>query len=177
MWSYSVFIYHLSDSIDFDGVAKMEEKGFAEYAGNCVSLSGKFSLNFPIDRFPYWSVAAEMWLTFLYQVILFKTWQTRFWSKKIVKHSRFGRSDAILSTISTFQRTLMILLSILRRISFNRVQSSIFVSLLWEDISLLSWFSSAGKMKFISLQVVVIKWTDKSHDVLKYVFIVHRGVR
>ena len=75
------------------------------------------------------------------------------------------------------QRTLMILLSILRRIGFNRVQSSIFVSLLWEDISLLAWFSSAGKMKFISLQVVVIKWTDKSHDVLKYVFIVHRGVR
>ena len=32
-------------------------------------------------------------------------------------------------------------------------------------------------MKFISLQVVVIKRTDKSHDVLKYVFIVHRGVR
>ena len=101
-----------------------------------------------------------MWLTFLYQVILFETWQTRFWSKKIVKHSRFGRSDAILSTISTFQRTLMILLSISRRIGFNRVQSSIFVSLLWEDISLLTWFSSAGKMKFISLQVVVIKWTD-----------------
>lgn len=51
--SYSVFIYHLSDSLDFDGVVKMEEKGFAEYAGNCVSLSGKFSLNFPIDQFPY----------------------------------------------------------------------------------------------------------------------------
>ena len=48
-----MFIYHLSDSLDFDGVAKMEENGFAEFAGNCVSLSGKFSLNFRIDQFPY----------------------------------------------------------------------------------------------------------------------------
>ena len=48
-----MFIYHLSDSLDFDGVAKMEENGFAEFAGNCVSLSGKFSLNFRIYQFPY----------------------------------------------------------------------------------------------------------------------------
>lgn len=44
-----LFCVHLSGSLDFDGVAKMEENVFAEFAGNCVSLSGKFSINFPID--------------------------------------------------------------------------------------------------------------------------------
>ena len=44
-----MFIYHFSGSLAFDGVAKMEENVFAEFAGNCVSLYGKFSINFPID--------------------------------------------------------------------------------------------------------------------------------
>ena len=72
MCSYSVFIYHLSGSLDFVGVAKMEENVFAEFAGNCVSPSGKFSLNFPIDQFPYCSVVSLL-KCILYQVILFKT--------------------------------------------------------------------------------------------------------
>lgn len=66
MWSYFVFIYYLFDLFDFDGVVKMEEKGFVEYVGNCVLLFGKFFLNFFIDWFFYWSVVVEMWLIFLY---------------------------------------------------------------------------------------------------------------